>query len=552
MKTEHALRRKRTALQFASFLVLSLLVACKTTPPPLYEGLGQSSRAIVVSEHLAQEYFDQGLALSFGFNHDEALRSFEEVARLEGSCAMAYWGQAYALGPNINRPMTDPDRAARAFAAAQRALSMSADASALERALIEALALRFASPAPKDRGALDLAYAEAMRAVWKQYPDDALVGTLFADALMNISSDWRAWGTDEQRGAYTPEIVAVLEAVLQLAPDHAGANHFYIHAVEASDRPERGLVAADKLEGLMPAAGHMVHMPSHIYIRLGMYDQAVASNQRAVAQDDLFFAQAPRQAVYHRYRAHNHHFLVWAAMFRGSHGEAMQAARAIEQKLPSDIDDSALESYRFVPMHVMMRFGLWEEMLAEPAPAARYRVATALWHHGRAVAFANSARLKQARAEYALFEAAALTIPKDTLVRRSPSEVLLEAARQMMLGEILFQEGDREAAFAALRLGIAAEDSLPYAEPPGWMQPIRHSLGGLLLADGRAAEAEAVYLEDLERHADNVWSLHGLAECLRLQARVSEAIAVEARFAQLASHADVVINASCFCRSAQL
>ncbi len=507
----------------------ALLVACATTPPPLYDGLGTSGGEVTTDSELAQAYFDQGLALCWGFNHDEALRSFKETARLDPDCAMAHWGMAYALGPNINRPMTDPAVAEQAHEAAQRALAMADGASDVERALIEAQVRRFADPPPEDRGALDVAYADAMREAWRRHPDDPLVGSLFADALMNISLDWRALGTDVERGEHTPEIVATLEHVLAAAPGHIGANHLYIHAVEASDRPDRALPSARRLEGLMPAAGHIVHMPSHIYIRLGMYDEAVASNSRAVIEDDRFFAQAPRQGIYHKYRAHNHHFLAWAAMFRGSREDAMEAARAMEAKLPSgyDAEFPGIEAYRFVPMHVMMRFGMWQEMLAEPGPGTRYAIATALWHHGRAVAYANTDRLDAARAEAGRFESVAATTPDTTTVRRARIETLLEAARQMMWGEILFKEGEHEAAFAALRKGIAAEDSMPYAEPPGWMQPIRHSLGALLLEEGRVKEAEAVYLADLERHANNVWSLHGLAECLRNRGAVAEAHACE-------------------------
>ena len=545
------MRTRSTTRLRATLLAPALLAACTATPPPLYDGLGKSGREVTTDSELAQEYFDQGLALCWGFNHDEALRSFQEVARLDPDCAMAHWGMAYALGPNINRPMTEPEVAEQAHEAAQRALAMADGASEVERALIEAQVRRFADPPPEDRGALDVAYADAMREVWRRFPEDPLLGTLFADALMNISLDWRAFGTDVERGEHTPEIVATLERVFTVAPDHTGANHFYIHAVEGSDRPDRALPSAGRLEGLMPAAGHIVHMPAHIYMRLGMYDEAVASNSRAVIEDDRFFAQAPRQGVYHKYRAHNHHFLAWAAMFRGSRADAMVAARAMEAKLPRgyDAEFPAIEAYRFVAMHVMMRFGMWEEMLAEPGPGTQYAIATTLWHHGRAVAYANTGRLDAARAEAERFESVAATIPDTTKVRRARIETLLEVARQMMWGEILFKEGEHEAAFAALRKGVKAEDSMPYAEPPGWMQPIRHSLGALLLEDGRVEEAEAVYLADLERHADIVWSLHGLTECLRLRGAVAEAQAVEDRFEKATENADTEIRASCFCRS---
>jgi tetratricopeptide (TPR) repeat protein len=537
-----------------ALLVATILTACTapqapTPPPPLYEGLGETGRDVTTDVDLAQTYFDQGLALSWGFNHDEALRSFEEAARLDPDCAMALWGQAYVLGPNLNRPMEDDDVARSAHEASTQALSTADGASDVERALIEALAQRYADPPPEDRSELNLAYANAMREVWKRFPDDPVVGVLFADALMNINLDWRAWGTDEERGEYTPEIVETLERVLEIAPDHAGANHFYIHAVEGSDRPDRALPSAERLGSLMPAAGHMVHMPSHIYIRLGMYDAAVASNARAVTEDDRFFADAPRSGVYHLYRAHNHHFLSWAAMFRGSRADAMETAQAMVAKLPESYEDyPGIDTYRFVPMHVMMRFGEWEAMLAEPAPDDEHVITTALWHHARAVAFSNTDRFEEARREAELFDEAAEQIEDDTKVRRARIDTLLEAARHMMWGEILFREGDHEAGLASLREGVEIEDSLPYAEPPGWMQPIRHSLGALLLESGLLEDAEQVYRADLGRHADNVWSLHGLEECLRKTGREEEARAVQARFDEVSRLADVEIKASCFCR----
>jgi len=554
-------------------VTVALLVGCALAPPPpLYEGLGDSGHVISSDAALAAEYFDQGLALCWGFNHDEARRSFEYALRLDPSCSMAQWGIAYTLGPNINGPLVDPEQAARAHRAAQKALDMlqrEARASAMgnrsasrstpvEHALIEALAVRFAGPPPADRAPLDRAYADAMREVWARFPDEPLVGTLFADALMNINQDWRAWGTDAERGAYTPEIVATLETVLAAHPEHTGASHFYIHAVEASDRAERALGAAAQLGELMPAAGHMVHMPAHIYMRLGMYAEAVDSNKRAVAADDVFFAQAPRQGVYHLYRAHNAHFLAWAAMFRGSKGDALEAARAMEAKLPVDAEEYTpiLDSYRYVPMHVLMRFGMWDEMLAEPAPGEQYAVSTALWHHGRAIAYANTERFAEARAEAARFEPLADAVVEN-LRAADPRFVdeltnVLGAARHVMWGEILFREGDHEAGLAALREGVEAEEALPYGEPPGWMQPVRHSLGALLLEVGLLDEAEAVYRADLERYADNVWSLHGLAECLRRSDRESEAYWVQKRFDEVSAAADVAITASCFCRKSEI
>ncbi|MFO1051534.1 MAG: hypothetical protein U1F36_04930 [Planctomycetota bacterium] len=529
---------------------LPLALASCASAPPLYDNLGHGTRAVTAASAAVQPWFDQGLTLCWGFNHDEAVRSFEQALRLDPSCAMAQWGIALALGPNLNSRPSDEAVWQHAYRASREALALDGGCTTVERELITAMQTRYADPPPKDRGDLDRAYAQAMGEVFARHPDDADVGTLYADALMNIDQNWRQWGTDTTRGEYTPTILSTLAAVLTAHPEHAGANHLWIHAVEASDHPERALDAARRLGSLVPGSGHLVHMPSHIYIRLGMYQDAIECNAAAVAQDDAFFALRPSRGTYQGYRAHNHHFLVWAALFQGSREIALDAARAMVGKLRDALGDLPIsyESYLFVPMHVMMRFGMWDEMLRERAPGERFTVATALWHHGRAIALANTERIEEARAEAAAFETVVATIPKDRRVRRATIEHLMGAARGMMNGEILFRQGRQDEAFAALRDGIAHEDAMPYSEPPGWMQPIRHSLGALLLEAGRVAEAETVYREDLKQHADNVWSLHGLAECLRRQDRIAEAVAIETTLQHAAAHADVAITSSCFCR----
>ena len=528
--------------------------ACTAGPqatPVLHDGLGDSRRVVSTRSAEAQRYFDQGLVLCWAFNHDEAVRAFEEAARLDPGCAMAWWGVAFALGPNINLPLTDESVSLRAHRAAQMALTLSATATPVERALIEAMSLRYTDPVPADRSALDLAYAEAMREVRRAHPGDTEVGVLFADSLMLLSRRWRQWPVDGDRGPYTDEIVATLQKVLAADPEHPGVNHFYIHAVEASSRPDRALAAADRLTTSVPAAGHLVHMPSHIYIRLGKYKEAVETNRGAVTADDGFFSTAGSQGIYHYYRAHNAHFLVWAAMFLGAREEALSAARAMAGKLPMDQLDSlprSIESYLFIPVHVMMRFGMWEEILAEPMPQERFPIARALSHHARAVAYANTERLDRAMVEQEAFEQVSETIPPDEVVRGANVGVLIDIARYMMRGEVLFKQGKLAEAFAALRRAVEVEDTLPYSEPPGWMQPIRHALGALLLEAGELEEAEAVYRKDLEQHAENGWSLHGLAECLRRTGRTQEAEDVERRFQAAWAHADIQIDASCFCR----
>jgi tetratricopeptide (TPR) repeat protein len=533
-------------------LCVFLASGCAPEQIGLYKSLDRLGRKVSTGSTRAQRYFNQGFVLLWGFNHDEAVRAFEEAERWDPGCAMAWWGIAYALGPNINLALTDEAMAQRAYRAARKAKQLAAGATEVERALIDAINKRHAIPVPEDRKPLDEAYAKAMREVWKRFPEDPDVGVLFADSLLNLSKEWRQLRLDGKRGPHTPEAVATLEKVLARHPDHAGANHFYIHSVEASTRPERALVSARRLETLVPESGHLLHMPSHIYIRTGRYRDVIGANARAIQADDVFFAHAGPQGIYHFYRAHNYHFLVWAAMFEGAREQALSTAREMVARLPRQ--DFArlprtIETFLYAPVHVMIRFGLWEDILAEPAPEASFSIALALWHQSRAIALANTARLDEALVEAEAFEKVAASVPKDKKLRGATADSILDLARQMMKGEVLFKQGRQKQAFVALRRAVEIEDSLPYAEPPGWMQPTRHALGALLLEAGEVQEAEAVYRADLDRHANNGWSLHGLAECLRRRGEAAEAARVDKRFRAAWKHADVKIAASCYCRT---
>lgn len=538
------------------FIIVPFLAAscASTESPPFLDGLGDARRSVTTRSDLAQRYFDQGLNLCWAFNHDEAILSFEAATEADPECAMAWWGIAYALGPNLNNPLTDDEKSRRAHAAAKRAKALSTKATPLERALIAAICTRYADTPPKDRTKLDEAYAQAMDAVRGQYPGDADVTVLTADAYMLLNKEWRLLREDGNRGPHTPKVVAMLEGVLSREPNHPGACHFYIHSVEASTRPERALPVADRLLNLMPGAGHMVHMPSHIYIRVGMYEKSRKANEMAVDADDRYFEKVDRgHGVYHGYRAHNAHFQAWSSMFLGARKDALDAAREMVAKLPLDDmgEGHRLESYLFVPVHVMMRFGLWAEILSEPSPPERFPVAVALWHHARGVALANTGRIPEALEEEKKFEAVAASVDPEVKVRRATVTRLMDLARHMMKGEIRFKAGMHEEAFAALRQAVEIEDSLPYSEPPGWMQPIRHALGALLLEADRVDEAEAVYRADLARHADNGWSLHGLAECLSRKGKGEEAAAVQTKFEKAWAHSDIKITSSCFCRTAE-
>lgn len=539
--------------------ILLSLFACgcatrtPTDVPPLYDGLGALRRPITTSSPRAQRYFDQGLILTYGFNHEEAVRAYRQAQRLDPDCAMAHWGEGLALGPNINAPLTDAAAVAAAHAATQRAYALRGQATPVERALIEALNQRYVVPQPADRSALDRAYADAMREVWRRFPDDADVGALFAEALLD-TSPWNQWTKDGEPQPGTPEIVEVLEQTLARHPDHPGANHFYIHTVEASPRPERGLDAARRLAKLVPAAGHLVHMPAHIYIRTGRYAEAEEANRLALIADRAYFAGAGPQGMYEFYRAHNHHFLAYSAMFAGRANVALRSARDLIADLPDHAFTDAMapfvDGFLAVPLHVLIRFGRWEDVLREPARDGPFPIYRAMRHYARGVAFAATDRVAQAREEQSLFATAAAAVSADGMIGINPAPPVLEVARHMLNGEILFREAKHDAAFAELREAVRCEEALRYDEPAGWMQPVRHALGALLLQVGRVADAELVYREDLARHAENGWALHGLAECLRRQGKTDEATAVGARFERAWTRADTQLRGSCFCRTA--
>lgn len=533
-------------------LAVLVLAACSSPPARIHQGMGAPTRELHSPVAAAREYLHQGLVLTWGFNHAEAVRSFEQAAALDPECPLAWWGVGYALGPNINGPLTDPDQAMQAHAAAQRALALVEHGSPAEQALVRALVTRYADPPPADRSELEAAFAEAMAAAWAEHPDDPLVGSVYADALMN-TTPWDYWTED----GVTPkegleDLLPTLEAVLAMAPRHPFANHLYVHATEASTSPERGEAAADRLSRAAPGQGHLVHMPSHTYMRIGRYADAVLANQRALVADDAYFVRAGPQGVYEFYRAHNAHFLTYAAMFLGQPDTAMSAARDLVAGIPPEVLEGAAgfaEGFLATPWHVMVRFGQWEAMLAEPRPRDGAGIALALWHYARGVAYANTDRVEQARAEAAAFEQAAARVTEDHRVGLSPALDVLDIARHMLEGETLYREGDVDGAFAALTRAIELEDGLPYDEPRGWMQPVRHALGALQLEQGRVRDAEATYLADLEHHPENGWALHGLVECLTRRGDTLGAAQATERFEAAWEESPLVLLGSCYCRT---
>jgi tetratricopeptide (TPR) repeat protein len=549
---------KTTTKLFHGIIVFSALALAdtiaRTAEEPLFDGLGSYSRKITTDSPKAQRYFNQGLAFLHGFNHGAAIRSFQEAARLDPECAMAHWGIALANGPHINYPLVPPPAAELAWKELELARKYEAKASPVERALIDALAKRYANPQPQDRVPLDQAYADAMREVWKAYPNDPDVGVFFAEAMMDLRP-WDQWTPAGQAEPGTDEILATLDAVIRLNPKHPFANHLYIHAVEASPNPERADVAAERLRSLQPGVAHNVHMPSHIDIRRGRWPQAITSNLKAVEADRRYRQVFGKpKGLVPLYAAHNRHMLAYVAMMTGQRQLAMKHIRAMVAELPADfLKEYAMITEGFVamPLEVLVRFGRWDEILAEPGQFADYMPFTRAFHHAaRAIAYAAKGDVANARKAQAIYLERAKLVPKEDFVWGNNScEAILSVATPMLEGEILIAEGKTEDGIAQLRAAVTAEDALKYDEPPGWLIPVRHSLGAVLMRSGRFADAELVYREDLARLPDNGWSLFGLAETLRaLNKNPDEVATTTEKFKKIWAKADVKINSSCLCQ----
>lgn len=519
---------------------------------PLLGNLGSHTRHVTTSSPEAQRYFDQGLNLVFGFNHGAAIRSFQEAARLDPACAMAHWGIALASGPHINFPVVPPPAAELAWRELALAQAHAAGATPVERALIDALARRYANPQPEDRSALDRAYANAMREAWKKFPADADVGVFFAEAMMDLRP-WDQWTPAGQPQPGTDEILATLDAVLKLDLAHPFANHLYIHAVEASPHPERALPAADRLLKLQPGLAHSVHMPSHIYIRVGRWQDAVDSNLSAVAADRAYRQVAgPAKGFLPVYVAHNEHMLAFAAMMTGQSALALQHIRTMVAGLPPEFMQEfgfVAETWLAMPLEVLVRFGRWDDVLAEPAHPAAEKFTSAFQHAARGIAFAAKGDPAAARREQVLYLEAAKAVPADEVAAGNNScQAVLAIVTPMLDGEILVREGKVDAGLAQLRAAVAAEDQLRYDEPPAWLIPVRHSLGAALMARQRYAEAEQVYRADLARLPGNGWSLFGLAGALQSQKKGTEAGVIRAQFTKVWGRADLTISSSCLCQ----
>jgi tetratricopeptide (TPR) repeat protein len=543
--------------------------------------LGRFSRRVSTESAEAQRWCDRGLAWSYGFNHEEAIRCFDRAIAADPRLAFAHWGVAYAAGPNYNKQWDAFEASelcaalARAHDAVRRAEELSDGATAAERDLIRALGARY--PAPEPIGDLSIwteGYSQAMESVYAAHPEDLDVAALYADALLNVTA-WSMWDLntgEPAEGAHTVRARQVLEGALARpgGMEHPGLLHFYIHLMEMSPWPELALPAADALRELVPDAGHLLHMPTHIDVLVGDYPRVISDNERAIAADDRYAEVRGGRNFYSLYRAHDHHFRIYGAMFAGRRQSALEAADALARSIPEELlrvevppMADWLESFVGMRVHVLIRFGLWDEIVAEPLPGdpALYCVTTALCHYAKGVALAAGSRVAAAEDERRRFADARERVPDSRYLFNNTARDILAVAAAMLDGEIAYRRGDYDRAWHDLRRAIELDDTLPYDEPWGWMQPTRHAYGALLLEQGKVAEAAAVYAADLGldptlpracRHPENVWSMRGYSECLTRLGRTAEAAELAPRLAAALAIADVDIHSSCFCRRDRL
>lgn len=539
-----------------------------------YYDLGGYQRVISTQSPDAQLWFDRGLMWAYGFNHEEAIVCFKRATKADPACAMAWWGVAYASGPNYNMPwkLFDPAGKSRALAAsyeaAQMAVSLTSGASAAEAALIHAMAARYPQADPiKDQRPWDHSFAAAMRDVLAQFPDDLDVAAILADALLNLTP-WKMWDLPTATpGPVTPEAETLLETYLARAGgmQHPGLLHLYVHLMEMAPYPEKALKAGDALRTIAPDAGHLVHMPTHIDVLCGHYENVLRWNEAAIKADLKYYAENGAMNFYTGYRQHNYHFAIYGAMFLGQMEPALHAVKGMADTTPPEMLAISsppmadfFESYLSMLPHVLIRFGKWDDILALPYPEDRalYCSQVAFIDYARGVALAALGRVAEAEAQQALFEISAAAVPETRLLHNNTVVDLLAIGREMLAGELEYRRGNHDAGFAHLRAAIALEDALNYDEPWGWMQPVRHALGALLLEQGRYAEAEHAFAEDLGLagtlpraciHPDNVWALKGLHDCLTAQGKDTQARLIQQRLTLAQARADQPIKAACAC-----
>jgi|SRR5437660_2901379 len=502
-------------------------------PVTLVTGLGDLHHPVSTKSPQAQQFFDQGLRFIYAFNHDEAARSFQHAAELDPKLAMAYWGVAEAVGPNYNDP-ADPDRYQKAHEAAQKAVDLSGAASPSEQAYVAAMAKRFPSDPKSDLKKAAENYHDAMRQVVSQFPDDLDAATLFAEAGMNLHP-WGLWHPDGKPEAGTEEIVATLESVLKRDPNHMGAVHYYIHTVEASPTPERALAGANRLAALAPAAGHIVHMPAHIYIRTGDYAAAVKTNEQAAAVDRAYIKATGAQGIYPMmYYSHNLHFIAMCSAMNGNYTEARKNADLLEANVAPHVKDMPpLEGFMTIPTAVEVRFHHWDDILKMPAPDPAMKIATVFWHFGRGMALAGTGKTSEAEAEYKIVSDAEAATPPDVIFAmpiNNKAKDIMKIAKDVLGAQVAMAKKDNAGAIVMLREAVAIQDTLKYGEPPDWFFPVRESLGAVLLMTGDAAGAEKVFRADLERNPRNPRSLFGLHQTLMQQKRDYDAGFIQKQF----------------------
>lgn len=538
-------------------LAVVLTVSCSSLTPRndgraaegLYAELGDHTRPVTTQSARAQALCDKGLVLLCAFNHDEAIRAFTQATEADPRCVAAWWGIALAHGPHINQAGMTPEASEQAYAALQQALLHREGGSEVERALVDALSKRYAWPVPSDRSALDASYADAMRDVWRRFRADADVGAWCAEALMDLHP-WDLWTLHGEARPWTSEIVGVLERVLALDPRHPLGNHLYVHALEASPEPARAKRAADTLRTLVPGASHLVHMPAHIDARIGDYAAASRANEAAIAVDAKYARLTGKAGFYRVYMAHNLHFLAFASMMEGRRSEALKAARAVAGGFTPEFLERLgpfIDGFLPITLEVQVRFGDWEDILAEPRFPDLFGVSNAVRHYARGVAFTALNRLDEARGE--LDELGALCAAMDERpIGNNLARIVLQIPRLVLRGELAFREGRRAEGIASLREAVTIEDGLLYDEPPDWIMPVRHTLGAALIATGDFEAAEAVFREDLKRWPENGWSLQGLLRCAEARGDDAAVSGLRQRFTAAWSRADVQLSTSCFCQ----
>jgi len=539
-------------ISLTGLIALLLFFACnpeEKKEAPLFDNLGTHNFPITTNSELAQKYFNQGIILAYGFNHEEAFRSFEETARLDTNCAMAYWGMAYVLGPNINLPM-DAGVVHTAYEAIQKANSLLDNETQREIDYVMALSERYSEEVLEDRIPLDQAYSDAMRNLSAKYLDDLDAATMFAESIMDLHP-WDYWMKDGTAQPWTPELLAVLESVIKKDPDHHGANHLYIHAVEASKNPQRGLASADKLKFLAPGAGHLVHMPAHIYIRTGNYHEGSLANIRAVKSDEEYINQCNQQGFYPiSYYPHNYHFLWATATLEGDSKTAIDAALKTSQQPPDSLMDlcgyQTLQHFAAIPLYAYVTFGKWNDILSYEKPQDQRPYMQAVWHYARAMAFIGTDKLNDAKEEVAAIEV--LSNNKEveglSIWGINSAGLLIKIAYEVAEGELEAKKQNYDLAISHLRKSVELENQLRYDEPPTWFYPCRQNLGAVLIEAGKYEEAEIVYRENLAEIPDNGWGLFGLQQALLKQGNEKEAAEIQKKFNGAWQYSDIQLSSS--------